>query len=274
MAAFRYRLQRKLTLETRRLTALLRQAPTFMIIGAQKGGTTSLYQYLDTHPQCAGAWGKEVKYFDENYDRDRWWYRGHFAFRQPAIAHTFDASPSYLFMPNVPQRIAQHSPDAKFIALLRHPIARAISHYQMNLRLPHIPEERSFAQAIHAEADLMAAERAKMQDDSQYFSQPFKWYSYLARGHYAQQLQRWYEHFSAAQILVIQSERLFTQPAMVYAEVLDFLNLDTWTPPAFKSLNQASYDFDIDAETRIWLEEHFAPHNHALYDLLGTTYDW
>src|SRR5688572_4751100 len=104
--------------------------PSFLIIGVQRGGTTSLYDYLVQHPRIAPAKRKEVHYFDIRYPNGPAWYRKQFSWwlnvRRNVM--TGEASPYYIFHPAVPDRVRETVPDAKLIVLLREPVARALSH--------------------------------------------------------------------------------------------------------------------------------------------------
>src|SRR5579885_2674785 len=137
----------------RTITSSIRLLPDFIIIGTQRGGTTSLYAYLGQHPQIAPAVIKEVHFFDNNYERGVGWYRTQFPFLiEKSIAKnigqqnfiTGEASPYYLFHPHVPERAAKVVPGAKLIVLLRNPIDRAYSHYYHEVELGH--EKLSFEQ--------------------------------------------------------------------------------------------------------------------------------
>src|SRR5436309_16134274 len=104
--------------------------PDFIVIGAQKSGTGSLYAYLNGHPDVAGARVKEVHYFDLHYHRGVDWYLDQFPDEAAARPRcTGEASPYYLFHPHAPRRAFDLVPDARLIALLRDPVDRAISHY-------------------------------------------------------------------------------------------------------------------------------------------------
>src|SRR3712207_6690007 len=113
-------------------TAQQRRLPDFVIIGTQRGGTTSLYHYLSKHPEVLPALRKEIHFFDLNFDRGLDWYLAHFA-RQDQPGLVGEASPLYMFHRDVPERVRRVLPNAKFIALLRNPVDRAYSQYQMNL---------------------------------------------------------------------------------------------------------------------------------------------
>ena len=149
---------RRLRADYRQLTAPLRGLPSVLIIGAQKGGTTSLFSYLVQHPDVLAPLTKEIHYFDLQYDREDKWYRGHFPFarRLERGAVTIDASPYYLPHPLVPARAAQLVPEAKLVAVLRDPVDRALSHYHHEVRAGR--ESLSFADAIDQEAERLAGE--------------------------------------------------------------------------------------------------------------------
>jgi hypothetical protein len=106
--------------------------PAFIIVGTQKGGTSSLYSYLCTHPEVWPATKKEVHFFDNHFSETEEWYRSHFPSRLKLKLTgriTGEASPYYLFHPLAPRRMADVAPKAKLIMLLRNPVKRAISHY-------------------------------------------------------------------------------------------------------------------------------------------------
>ena len=120
----------------RRASADLRALPDFVIIGAQKAGTTSLWRYLVEHPQIVGPTEKEIHFFDARFDRGARWYRARFPLRaslRRGARLTFEASPYYLAHPFVPARVRAMLPDAKLVVLLRDPVERAWSHYRDNV---------------------------------------------------------------------------------------------------------------------------------------------
>ena len=118
--------------------------PGFLIIGAQKSGTTTLFAMLGTHPQLTRPTDKEVHYFSLHYERGEAWYRRHF---KGEIA--FEASPYYIFHPAAPERIRATIPNAKLIAILRDPVQRSISHYFHSVLKGH--ETLPMLEALHAE---------------------------------------------------------------------------------------------------------------------------
>jgi hypothetical protein len=238
-----------------------------------KAGTTSLFEYLSGHPQLVPSRHKEVHFFDRAHHRGTGWYRRRF--RRPAAAHgrtlTFESSPYYMFEPRVPARMRATVPHAKLVFLLRDPVDRAFSHYHNNRRLGREP--LSFEAAIDAEAGRLAGEEARLLADPRFTSRAHQWYSYLARGRYAEQLVRWREHFPAGQMLVIDAGLLFRDPRRVVAEVVAFLELDPWEPESLRPHNEGRYGVSMRPETRRRLEEHFAPCERALRDVIGWSKD-
>jgi hypothetical protein len=218
--------------------------------------------------------GKEIHYFDLHYARGPRWYRGRFPFahrlRPPAI--TIDASPYYLAHPLAAERAHRLLPEVKLVALLRNPIERAFSHYQHEVRDGR--ESLSFAEAIDREAERLAGEEERLQRDSGYYSFNHHRYSYTRRGHYLEQLERWTRWYPRSQLLVLQSEWLFRDPAAASAAVYEFLGLRPHHLEKYKPFYQGAYDRRIPADIRQRLVTYFEPHNRALYRWLGRELDW
>ncbi len=126
----------------RRRTARSRVLPDFIIIGVHKGGTTALYHYLADHPQVVRATAKELHYFYRHHDGDHLSYRAmlpttaqmSLVARRHGTALTGEASPSYISHPHIPARVHAMVPNVKLIALLRNPVARAISAFHHLVR--------------------------------------------------------------------------------------------------------------------------------------------
>jgi hypothetical protein len=256
------------------VTAPLRGLPSALIIGAQKSGTTSLFNYLVRHPDVLPSLRKEVHYFDFNYDRGLNWYRAHFPYTHQLRGGTLtlDASPYYQVHPLVPQRAAELLPDVKLVALLRNPVDRALSHYQHEVRGGR--ETLSFAEAIEKEPERLAGEEKRLREDPSYYSYNHHRYSYMQRGLYVEQLRRWVEHFPRSQLLVLQAESLFRAPAEVTGEVYRFLGLPPHKLELKKPFVQVGYDRQMPADLRSKLVNYFEPHNRELFQWLGQEYDW
>jgi hypothetical protein len=218
--------------------------------------------------------GKEIHYFDLHYGRGVEWYRGRF----PYLRHlrngnlTVDASPYYLAHPLVPERAAQLLPDVKLLALLRNPVDRALSHYQHEVRQGR--ETLSFPEAITAEPERLAGEEERLRTEPGYYSFNHHRYSYMRRGVYVEQLRRWVQHFPRSQLLVLQSERLFRDPAGITAAVQQFLGLSPHTLGRYDTFYAGKYERAMPEDLKTRLTKYFEPHNEELFRWLGERYDW
>jgi hypothetical protein len=264
----------------RKLTAGSRLLPDFVIISVERGGTTSLYRYITAHPCVDPAFRKEVHYFDLNFTQGLSWYRAHFPTRWRAAwvfsrqRHrllTGEASPYYLYHPHVPDRIYQTLPEVRLIALLRNPVERAYSHYQLNRRQGKEP--LSFDEAIESEEERLRGEYQRLVRDATYYSDNHYKFGYLTRGVYVDPLTRWRERFPAERLLVLRSEDLYRDPRETLFQVNRFLGLPEWEPGHFKPYNQKPYS-EIDPKTRQKLSDYFEPHNRRLYQYLGRDFGW
>jgi hypothetical protein len=245
-------------------TVHLRQPPTFMIIGTQKGGTTSLHHYLDKHPDVTMAFKKEVHFFDSFYFKGTDWYLAHFPLRSEA-AQTGEASPTYLFHPEAPRRVHATFPNVKFIALLRNPIDRAYSHHQMEYRRGNDP--LSFEEAVAQEPERLRDSNPDLAGGN------WRRYSYITRGIYVEQLAQWLQVFPQEQFLLLKSEEFFREPGRLFDQVLRFLELPSCPLPRYRSLNSHGYA-PMRPETRDRLARYYEPYNRQLYDLLGRDFGW
>jgi hypothetical protein len=249
--------------------------PDFVIIGAQKCGTTSLYRLLIRHPHVESAAVKELHYFDNLFDEDIEWYRQ--CFPQPRWKDgrrtiTGESTPYYLFHPNAAMRMAEVIPRARLIVLLRNPVDRAYSQYNQQVRNGR--EILKFEEAIEAEKRRLHGEREKMLEDAHYASFNYQHFSYLSRGIYVDQLLRWSEFFDDEQMLVLKSEDFFGRPLETLKLILDFLDLPDWKPEALETRNKGGYEQEMDPVTRRQLAVFFEPHNRRLYEHLGVDFGW
>ena len=192
--------------------------PHFLVLGTQKGGTTSLQKLMERHPDVYLPPCKEVHYFSLNADRPASWYANHFQkarWRQKRG----DITPFYLFHPNAPKRIHDLLPRVKLIALLRDPAERALSQVFHARRLGF--ETLDVSAALAAEPQRLA--------NGNDFS--FQKHSYVARSRYLEQLDRYESLFLSKQILILKSEDLFNHTETVWKRIQDFLNLKRYPLP-------------------------------------------
>jgi hypothetical protein len=242
--------------------------PDFIVIGAQRAGTTSLFRYLAEHPDVGVPEEKELHFFTYNFGKGAEWYREQFP-EDGSV--TGEATPYYLFHPRAHERMAELVPDAKLLVLLRNPVDRAYSQWAFVRTEGHEP--LSFENALEAEEQRLAGEVERMLADGTYFSFEHQYHSYLSRGRYAEQLQQWLGAFPRERFLILRSEDLYDDPAGAYAEALRFLGLRPWTPTAFERYNP-SEAAAMDPKTRRSLEERFRPLNARLYDVIGRDMAW
>jgi hypothetical protein len=255
-----------------RATARARPLPDFLILGAQKAGTTALYAYLRHHPGITGPSWKEVSYFDRHYARGEAWYRGNFPNRSRARGKLVgEASPSYLFHPLGPQRVRALLPEARLIALVRNPVDRALSHYNHEVTLGREP--LTFDDALDAEDERLRGEVDRLVADPRYFSRPWWSHTYKARGRYAEQLERWLAVFPQEQLLVLPTDDLGAEPERTHMRVLEFLGAAPHQLDSYPRVFERRYPPMV-PETRERLASEFEEPNRRLYELLGRDLGW
>ena len=261
-------------------TGWLRMEPGFIMIGAQRCGTTSLFRALTAHPQLMRPlFHKGVYYFDLNYYRGADWYRSHFPLAEIARRRTarygpamaFEASGYYLYHPFALQRLAGDLPAIKLVAMVRNPVERAFSAYKHEYARGF--EQESFERALALEDERLAGEVDRMGEDPTYESFPHRHHSYRRRGEYAEQLERALAIIPAERLHVIQSEAFFSRPADEYRRLVSFLGLRPFEPADFARHNSRP-GVPMDQQTRRMLEEHYAPHDQRLARLLGAPLQW
>lgn len=219
-------------LSVRTTTGSLRILPGLLVLGGMRCGTSSLYKYLGEHPGFVPSIRKETEYFTLHHDRDEDWYRSHFPLRARVAMRAargqrtvgFEATPYYLNHPLVPGRVAAALPDARFVVLLRDPVDRAVSHWMHMARLGF--ERRSFAEAIAAEEHELADDRRRLQEDPSFTSKPHHRFSYVERGQYADQLERWFAVHPRDRFLVFEADALYDDAQAVCDRIATFVGLD------------------------------------------------
>lgn len=252
----------------RMATAPLRPLPGFLVVGAQKAGTSSLFDHLCAHPQVGRSQLKETDFFSYHYARGLTWYRSHFGIGSSVVG---EASPSYLYHPCVPERVARDLPGVRLVVLLRDPVERALSHYEHERRRGLEP--LGLEAALAAEEDRIAADREAITRDPLHRATTMRHYSYVDRGRYAEQLERWFAHHDRDRMLILCSETYAQDTATEFGRVQEFLGLDAWQPPAFERRNVGERP-DVPDRLRAQLAQGFADANERLFELLGERLPW
>lgn len=266
-----------------RLTSGGRVLPSFLIVGAQRCGTTSLYRALSQHPlTLKPVLRKGVHYFDTAYDRGLSWYRAHFPLRVSASRQgrrygyrplAFESSPYYLFHPLAGPRIALDLPGVRLIVLVRDPVERAFSAHAHELARG-FETEPSFARAVELEEERLAGAELALRDSPHSTSLAHRHHAYLARGRYAEQLARLEPLFGRERLLVLDSGRFFAEPDLVYDRVLSFLGLPHLGEVAFERHNARARPDPMPATLRRELSDRFEEQDSLLIPWLDAEPSW
>lgn len=263
----------------RLLTSPLRVRPDFIIPGEAKCGTTSLYRYMMEHPDVFPADRKEPNNFIQ-YPQSMVYMKSHYPLmfgkivREKVFSRKFvtgEASAEYLSRPRVPRHIAALLPDVKLIVLLRNPVTRAHSDYQMLKRrgLIQEPFETIVRRGIEWLSNPGLAPLVEAAAEAEH--NPVR---YMRKGLYAESVARWLECFPRESFLFLKSESFFDDPQKTLKAVFDFLGLPGHRLREFDVKRKGEYDAPIDPALAEEMAEFFRPHNERLYGLLGEDFGW
>jgi Sulfotransferase domain len=296
----KYRVGLANSLRARLIRVGYHSKPRFLIIGAQKAGTTALYHYLAQHPNVRPPSEKELFFFSPElfedwpqhpyhrilcgqtgrdffdpqiYPKAAAWYHSHFPLPHKLGGDriTYEASPEYLYYPAAAERIFKYDREMKLIAILRDPVERAFSAWNMycsfGSRRPFVyaprRETREFDEAVRDEINGLNSGTTRLDP------------GYVRRGLYYEQLLRYLQLFKREQILILDSCALKHNTSRVIEEVVNFLGLPEYRhqggwPPYLVG----AYETQIPAAIRCLLREFYRPHNEKLYELLDHDFDW
>ena len=272
--------------------------PNFIIAGAQKSGTTSLYYYLNQHPKLIGSTPKEVRFFnrDKNYEKGENWYKNAFKdYKKPLKKGLyFEATPEYLYRRSVAERIHDFDPSLKIIVILREPIKRAYSSWNMyrdfpikfkgklpgalsseygyvNDRQNNIVKELYKTDKFPSFEEVIASEMDKIENESE-LEEP----SFIRRGIYLPQIKKYHELFGKDQVLVLGFNEFTENKIETLNKILLFLNIqkDNWTFLNGEKMNFRNYPQKIGTEMYKKLRDFYTPYNKALFEYLGKKIDW
>lgn len=262
-----------------RSTATLRLQPAFLVVGAQRCGTTTLYRLLSEHPAVVRPlWQKGIGYFDLEYGKSAAWYRGHFPLKpiarrrtQPYEPVTFESSGYYMYHPLAPERIGRDLPGVRLIAMLRDPVERAYSAWKHESGRGF--EDEPFERALDLEDERLSGEEDRMRADPAYQSFHHRHHSYVHRGLYAQQVTALQSAVGVDRVRVVDANRFFADPYDSFAELLEWLGLPPWRPPHVGQLN-ARPSAPLDPRMQQRLSDRFERADLELARLLGRDPSW
>jgi len=255
------------------ITGPLRVLPDFIIIGAMKSGTTSLYYNICEHNCIEPASYDEIGYFDVNYHLGLNWYRSMFPtiFKKNKIKKKFgkfltgEDTPFYFWNPDAAKRIHSILPKIKLIVILRDPIYRAYSQYNNGIRTGS--ENLSFEDRLEDEVKKLNGNEVSP------YEKFFRPRTVLAKGIYVEQLEIWNKIFDKKQIHIISTEELSTNTENTMNSVYNFLELPNYKIKESKKLKAVKYP-EMNSKTKDFLIEFYKPHNEKLFKMIGRKFNW
>ena len=269
-----------------------RKPPEVLVIGAQKSGTSAVYEYLSKHPQLVPSSVKEINYFSCNcrYSQGTQFYHSHFPRVLSSKILPFEASPSYLHNDVAYKRIYSYNPNIKLIAILRNPIERAYSAWNMYRQRYQINREwffKDWAQYCDGNGKVYAR-----RNDAALFN--FKDFilneldeagkgvpnfiesPVLSHGLYYTQLMRFMSLFNRDQLMIIYSNELKHSTFSTLRVIEEWLGINffDWPEEITKPVFGGVYIGSIDGESKSLLEDYYAEDNKHLIQLTGKNHDW
>ena len=261
------------------ITGFIRVIPDFLVIGAKRCGTTSLYQHLSEHPCISRSPRDNIGFFNENYHLGINWYKSLF----PTVFYKkkmesknkqclfFDVTSTYMEEELTAKNVYEVNPNQKIIVILRNPVDRAYSHYHVNVK--EKSEKRSFEDAIFEEMNRIKSERIIQNKNKNLRVFTPNNIHYLKKGFYALQLKSWFKIFPREQILVLSTEEFQEDQNLIYKKIFDFLNIPNMKIKSTEKMEKGNY-IPMKHDTRNLLLDYFRQCNHELFELINSEFDW
>ena len=259
------------------ITGFIRVIPDFLVIGAKRCGTTSLYQHLPEHPCISKSPYDNMGFFNDNFHLGVNWYKSFFptTFTRNKIKSkfggflAFDVTTKYMEEESTANNVYQTKPNMKIIIILRNPVDRAYSQYHLSVR--QTAERRSFEDVVEENMNRLNKESHEHYEIKPRFSA--KEDNYLKKGLYALQLRYWLKIFPRENILIVSTEEFESNQQIIYNKIFEFLNISKFEVKNTKKMEKGNYP-PIKSETRNLLLDYFRPHNHELFELINMEFDW
>ena len=277
-----------------------RLKPDFLIIGAQKGGTSAIFDYLSRHPVIKAPEVKEIDFFcsPTRFGKGEEFYHSHFPTGNAARLSTFEASPAYLMSSKAPGRIRDYRDDMKLVVVFRDPVERAYSAWNMYKTLYKVDNDwfhkwmkrcderfrpqmlrardrEKFSSFHHAVTEGLAMIKAGGFFDFEAVDGIME-APIVPVGHYAEHLERYLKRFDRDQILVLDYADLKSDAKAVLTEIENFVGLPPldWEKQDLKPVFKGEYENTMPDKTRDLLREYYRPLNERFFKLVGRSFDW
>lgn len=262
--------------------------PTFLIIGVQKGGTSSLHYYLQQHKKIVAPEQKEIHFFDDITEKSIDNYLQLFPKKNFHNRLSFESTPRYMYFPGTAARIHRFDPNMKFIVLLRHPVKRAYSAWNMYKQLADNPQLVSYFKT-------MEEDDPRQRFYSTFYDKPFPSFekcveeeislqnsphniepAVVRRGYYKYQIDDYLKYFDREQFLFIESEELKTDTKRVLTDITKFLKISNFNyiDLDLSIKHSREYVSSIPQETHDKLYNHYLTVNKGLEDMVGKSLKW
>ncbi|MGV7223093.1 MAG: sulfotransferase family protein [Nitrospinales bacterium] len=261
-----------------------------MIIGVQKAGTSSLHYYLNQHPRLIGSIPKEIHYFDKwiNYGYSLEWYENHFKSFNKKSMLFFESSPNYVYSKSVIKKIYRYYPNIKLILILRNPIDRAYSAWNMyyNLlkngidfksQMGSEPEKPNYIyEHLIKGREKFADFRETLKIESALINTNISEPAIIRRGIYIAQIKNILKFFKRDQLLIVNFDKLIRTPQMELDNIYRFLNINPNSNKlhAFPERNKRLYESPMSKEDRTFLEKFYIKYDHELFEFLKSEPYW
>lgn len=261
--------------------------PTFVIVGAQKCGTSSLHRMLRQHPQVHMSRTKELHYFDRHFDRGLEWYTQQFTPRRQH-KEIGETTPAYMYRAPARRRLIQQLPDARIVMILRNPVDRAYSHFWHDTRrLEQARRTRpvpvTFEAALAGERpELFASLVADSEPGRAQGASSDRRDSYIGRGEYIDQIEPFLDAYGEDRVLILLLEDLIADRPGCLRDLFRFLRVSADPATTIEEVHVNRYRRPDEAgraraatyeamqpATRATLVEHYRPFNERLAKLLG-----
>ncbi|MDB3956840.1 sulfotransferase domain-containing protein [Candidatus Nitrosopelagicus sp.] len=253
------------------ITASSRVLPDFIIIGTVRSGSTSLYYNICEHPSVLEAAYDEIGYFDSNYHLGENWYRSMFPTQKmmnkiredTGYSITGEDTPFYFWKKEVAERILSDMPETKLIVILRNPVDRAYSNY--NLAVRENNEKLTFEEAIGEEIEFLSKNSFRETVD--------RFRSYLTKGMYVNQIKPWLDIFSREQLHFLSTEQMKNEPCETLDLVFKFLSIPSYDIKNLQERKLANYK-QMNENTREQLIKYYKSYNEEFFKIINQKFEW